>query len=356
MDPANHPTKYWHLLSNGRVQCDVCPQECKLNEGQRGVCFVRMRENNQMVLTTYGKSSGFCVDPIEKKPLNHFLPGSSVLSFGTVGCNLLCKFCQNYDISSARETEKLAITGLPADIAKKARELGCKSVAFTYNEPTIFMEYAIDVAKECHKLDIQTVAVTNGYICEEPRKEFYNYIDAANVDLKGFSDLFYKKITGSALQPVLDTLIYLKHSTNVWFEITTLLIPGENDSDEQLTSEINWIADNLGKDVPLHFTAFYPAWKMLDRPPTTLQALIHVRDLALQKGIRYVYVGNVYYPEGSNTYCHNCKKAVIARDGYNILEYSLDENSNCSHCGTKCSGVFEKRANHWAGKRIPVKF
>ena len=253
------PTKYWHKLEDGRIQCDVCPRECKLHEGQQGLCFVRANKNDQIVLTTYGRSSGFCVDPIEKKPLNHFLPGTPVLSFGTAGCNLACKFCQNWDMSKSREMDILADQASPEKIARVAKELGCRSVAYTYNDPVIFMEYAIDVAKACREYDIKSVAVTAGYISEEPRKEFFRYMDAANVDLKAFTDEFYWKITGGHLQPVLDTLIYLKHETDVWVELTTLLIPGKNDSEEELNEMTRWVVDNLGPDVPMHFSAFHPS-------------------------------------------------------------------------------------------------
>ncbi|CAL7959477.1 pyruvate formate lyase activating enzyme [Gammaproteobacteria bacterium] len=336
----NYPTKYWHKLENGRIQCDLCPQACKLNEGQRGICYVRMRQNDQVVLTTYGRSSGFCVDPIEKKPLNHFLPGSTIYSFGTVGCNLLCKFCQNWDISKAREDDGLAASATPQNIAKTAKEQQCRSVAFTYNEPIIFMEYAIDVAKACHELGVKTVAVTNGYICDEPRKEFFSYMDAVRVDLKAFTDKFYKNITGSHLQPVLDTLVYLKKYTNVWLEVICLLIPGENDSAAEIEESTKWLAENLGVDVPVHFTAFHPAWKMLDKPVTPLETLIRARNIAMKNGMRYAYTGNVYYPEGSKTFCHNCKKCIIDRAGYTIAEYNLSEMGSCKFCGVQCAGVF----------------
>jgi pyruvate formate lyase activating enzyme len=204
-------THYWHRLPDGRIQCDVCPRACKLREGQRGLCFVRTCENEQIVLTTYGRSSGYCIDPIEKKPLNHFLPGSSVLSFGTAGCNLACKFCQNWDISKSREIDTLADEASPEKIARIAKELGCNSVAFTYNDPVVFMEYAIDVAKACHELGLYSVAVTAGYICSEPRLEFYRYMDAANVDLKAFTEDFYYKLTGAHLAPVLDTIEYFNN-------------------------------------------------------------------------------------------------------------------------------------------------
>ena len=263
------PTRHWHGLKDGRVQCDLCPRACKLHEGQRGLCFVRARQGDQIVLTTYGRSSGYCVDPIEKKPLNHFLPGTPVLSFGTAGCNLACRFCQNWDISKSREIDTLADAASPETIARAARELGCRSVAFTYNDPVIFMEYAIDVAQACRESGIKSVAVTAGYMNEAPRVEFYRHMDAANVDLKGFDEKFYRKLCGGELRPVLDTLLYLKHETNVWFEITNLIIPGHNDSDEELEAMTRWVVEELGPDVPLHFTAFHPDYKMLDTPPHT---------------------------------------------------------------------------------------
>jgi pyruvate formate lyase activating enzyme len=353
-DSQNFPAKYWHTIDDERIQCDLCPHHCKLREDQQGLCFVRARKNNQIVLTTYGKSSGFCVDPIEKKPLNHFLPGTSVFSFGTAGCNLACKFCQNWDISKSRENQTLADQAMPKTIAETAKKLNCKSVAFTYNEPIIFMEYAIDVAKECHKLGLKTVAVTNGFICDEPRKEFFSHIDAANVDLKAFTEQFYQKITGSSLQPVLDTLIYLKHHTNVWLEITNLIIPQENDSPEEINAMTKWIVKNLGPDVPIHFTAFFPAWKMLDHPSTPLETLTRAREIALKNGIRYAYTGNVHDIEGSSTYCHNCHNLLIERNGYNITKYKLTDDGHCCFCNTKCAGVFEGSPGTWGSKRQPI--
>lgn len=340
MLPQLHPTKYWHQLENGRVQCDLCPQACKLNEGQPGICLVRMRVSNQIVLATYGRSSGFAVDPIEKKPLNHFLPGSQVYSFGTAGCNLLCKFCQNWDISKAHETALLNRSATPEAIALTAKKLGCQSVAFTYNEPIIFMEYAIDVAKECHKLGLKTVAVTNGYICDQPRQEFFSSMDAVNVDLKGFTEKFYQKITGAHLQPVLDTLLYLKKQAKVWLEITTLLIPDENDAAAEIEELTLWIKENLGVAIPIHFTGFYPSWKMLNKPRTPLATLVQARKIAIQNGLRYVYTGNLYNPDGSKTFCHNCGQGVIIRAGYKLLAYHLDPSGKCQFCHSRCSGVF----------------
>jgi pyruvate formate lyase activating enzyme len=349
-----YPTQYWHKLDDGRVQCDVCPRECKLHEGQRGLCFVRANQDAQIVLTTYGRSSGFCVDPIEKKPLNHFLPGTPVLSFGTAGCNLACKFCQNWDISKSREIDTLADQASPEKIARVAEELGCRSVAYTYNDPVIFIEYAIDVAKACAKRNIKSVAVTAGYISEEPRKEFFKYMDAANVDLKAFTDEFYWKLTGGHLQPVLDTLQYIKHETDVWLEITTLLIPGHNDSEQELDAMSRWIMDNLGADVPLHFTAFHPDWKMMDVPSTPPQTLTRAREIAMSNGLHYVYTGNVHDKDGESTYCHKCQTRLIGRDWYVLSDWNLDEQGRCKHCGTACAGVFEAQAGKWGAKRQPV--
>jgi len=335
--------------------CDLCPRACKLHEGQAGLCFVRENRNGKVVLTTYGRSSGFCVDPIEKKPLNHFLPGTPVLSFGTAGCNLACKFCQNWDISKSREVDTLADTASPGTIARVARQLDCRSVAFTYNDPVIFMEYAIDTAIACHALDIKTVAVTAGYICDEPRREFFRYIDAANVDLKSFSETFYWKITGAHLQPVLETLQYLKHETDVWLELTTLLIPGENDTDEELEAMTRWVVSELGNDVPMHFTAFHPDWKMLDRPPTPAATLTRARNIAMRNGVRYAYTGNVIDEAGGSTYCHSCGEKLVGRAQYNITQWNLDAQGKCSSCGTTCSGLFESRPGTWGSRRLPVR-
>src|SRR2546421_5993446 len=282
------PTRYWHRLEDGRIQCDVCPRFCKLQEGQQGLCFVRARQRDTIVLTTWGRSSGFCVDPIEKKPLNHFLPGTSVLSFGTAGCNLGCRFCQNWDMSKPREMDTLAAAASPEQIARRAQELGCRSVAFTYNDPTIFLEYAVDVAQACHERGIRTVSVTAGYICDEPRRELYRYMDATNVDLKGFTEDFYHRLCFGHLDPVLQTLKYLRHETPVWLEITTLLIPGENDSEPEIDALTRWVHRELGADVPLHFTAFHPDFKMLDKPPTPPRTLTRAREIGLRNGLRYV--------------------------------------------------------------------
>lgn len=315
---------------------------------------MRMRVDDQFVLTTYGRSSGFCIDPIEKKPLNHFYPGSSVLSFGTAGCNLACKFCQNWDISKSRDMDRLMDQASPDAIADVALAHACKSVAFTYNDPVIFAEYAMDVADACHARNIQTVAVTAGYMRDQPRRDFYAKMDAANVDLKAFTEDFYFKLTGSHLQPVLDTLVYLRHETQVWFEITTLLIPGHNDSDEEITALSRWVMRELGPDVPIHFSAFHPDHKMPDVPPTPLSTLIKARHIALQEGVNYVYTGNVHHHAGDTTLCPQCHSPLIERDWYQIKHYHLPQVPQCPHCNTMIAGRFSDRAGSFGRKRIPV--
>lgn len=351
---TSHPARWWHTLEDGRIQCDLCPRDCRLHEGQRGLCFVRKMEGGRMVLTTYGRSSGFCVDPIEKKPLNHFYPGTSVFSFGTAGCNLACKFCQNWDISKSREMDTLMDAASPAEIARTAARLNCKSVAYTYNDPVIFAEYAIDTAIECRKLGIQNVAVTAGYIHPQPAREFFAVMDAANVDLKGFTDAFYVKYCGGHLQPVLDTLVYLKHETSVWVEITTLLIPTLNDSDAEIRQLAEWVLKALGPDVPLHFTAFHPDWKLRDLPPTPPETLRRARRIAREVGLHYVYTGNVHDPEGGTTYCPGCGAALIERDWYEIPSYRLTAEGRCPQCGTGIAGRFQAFESAFGARRIPV--
>lgn len=348
-------TRYWHRLDDERVQCDMCPRFCKLHEGQRGLCFVRANLNGKIVLTTWGRSSGFAVDPIEKKPLNHFLPGTPVLSFGTAGCNLACKFCQNWDISKSREMDALMDRATPDRIAETAHALGCRSVAYTYNDPVIFHEYAIDVAKACRERGLKNVAVTAGYVCPEPRKEFYRYMDAANVDLKAFSEKFYHKLTGSHLKPVLETLEYLTNETDVWVETTTLIIPGENDSDDEIDQMTRWVVKHLGDSVPMHFSAFHPDWKMMDKPSTPPETLVRARQIALDNGVRYAYVGNVHNKEADSTWCHQCGEVLIGRDWYELSDWNLTENGCCRNCGTACAGVFENKPGNWGSRRLPVR-
>jgi pyruvate formate lyase activating enzyme len=351
---AAHPARHWHALPDGRIQCDVCPRECRLGDGQRGLCFVRARQAGALVLTTYGRSSGFCIDPIEKKPLAHFLPGTPVLSFGTAGCNLACKFCQNWDISKSRDVDTLADAASPATIAAAAAAEGCRSVAFTYNDPTIFLEYAIDTALACGARGLKTVSVSAGYISPKPREELYRVIDAANIDLKAFTEGFYARVCGGKLGAVKDTLEYLVRETSVWTEITTLLIPGLNDADAEIDAMTRWIADRLGLMVPLHFTAFHPDWKMLDRPPTPPATLRRARDIARANGLLYVYVGNVHDEEGDSTYCHGCGTCVIGRDWYEITAWRLTGDGRCERCGTRCAGVFDGPPGDWGRKRRGV--
>jgi len=349
------PTRYWQTLADGRVQCDICPRHCRLGEGQRGLCFVRARENDQIVLKTYGRSSGFCVDPIEKKPLNHFLPGTPVLSFGTAGCNLTCKFCQNWDISKSREVDTLADSASPQALTRAAQQTGCRSVAFTYNDPVIFFEYAVDVAQACHAVGVKTVAVTAGYISPQPRVEFFRHMDATNVDLKGFSEDFYHRLCTASLAAVLDTLKYIRHETNCWLEITTLLIPGENDLEQELHALSQWVFEQLGTDVPLHFTAFHPDYKMRDKPHTPHATLIKAYEIARATGLSHVYVGNVRDRVRASTYCAKCGERLIGRDGYVITDYALGGRGACRHCGTPLAGVFDNAPGHWGARRVPVR-
>ncbi|HEX6010224.1 MAG TPA: AmmeMemoRadiSam system radical SAM enzyme [Geminicoccaceae bacterium] len=349
-----HPARYWHALPDGRVQCDLCPRYCRLHEGQRGLCFVRAREADRMVLTTYGRSSGFCIDPVEKKPLNHFLPGTPVLSFGTAGCNLTCKFCQNWDISKAKAFDRLTSRAEPEDIAEAAARAGCRAVAYTYNDPVIFLEYAVDVARACRARGIRNIAVTAGYIAPEPRREFFAAMDAANVDLKAFTEGFYRRLCTASLEPVKETLRYLKHETEVWLEVTTLLIPGENDGEAELKALSRWLLGALGPDVPLHFTAFHPDWKLLDRPATPKATLRRAREIARAAGLRHVYTGNVHDPEGQSTWCHGCGALLVGRDWYEITAWGVDRNGRCRACGARCPGIFEAEPGRWGRRRQPV--
>src|SRR5918997_899500 len=348
-------TRHWHRVEDGRLQCDVCPRGCTLRDGQRGLCFVRAREGEQIVLTTYGRSSGFCVDPIEKKPLNHFLPGTPVLSFGTAGCNLCCRFCQNWDISKSREMDTLADAASPARLAEAAERLNCASVAFTYNDPVIFMEYAIDVADACRERGIRAVAVTAGYVCDEPRRELFAHMDAANVDLKAFSESFYARTCSGHLQPVLDTLEYLRHETDVWLEITTLLIPGLNDSNEEIDRMTRWVVDRLGRDVPLHFTAFHPDYKLRDRPPTPPATLSRARSIAIANGVRFAYTGNVHDRAGASTSCPVCGDLVVERNWFQIGRYALTDDGRCLSCDTPLPGVYAGPPGKQGPHRLPVR-
>jgi pyruvate formate lyase activating enzyme len=353
-DDDSYKARWWHTHpSTGKVVCTLCPRECQIPNGGRGFCFVRANEDGELVLTTYGKSSGFCIDPIEKKPLAHFLPGTAILSLGTAGCNLGCKFCQNWDISKSRAMDTLGSQAQPEQIVQAAIDSGCRSIAFTYNDPVIWAEYAIDIAKAARPAGIKTIAVTAGYINPDARKEFFRFIDAANVDLKAFTDSFYRRLTQTRLQPVLDTLTYLKHETEVWFEITTLLIPGENDSDQELRAMCRWVVSELGPDVPMHFTAFHPDFKMLSTPRTPHDTLIRARRIAMEAGIHYAYVGNVHDPEHESTACPGCGERLIERDWHEIGRYQMQGN-HCPGCGRIIPGVFESTPGDWGRKRVAV--
>jgi pyruvate formate lyase activating enzyme len=351
---SEHPGRWTRRLADGRLQCDLCPRRCRLGEGQRAFCFVRKREGDRIVLTTYGRSTGFCVDPIEKKPLNHFLPGTAVLSFGTAGCNLGCRFCQNWESSKARETEVLSASALPERIAEAAVESGSASVAFTYNDPVIWAEYALDTAAACRERGVRTVAVTAGYITPEARGEFFAGMDAANVDLKAFTERFYRKLCLGERQPVLDTLLHLRE-TEVWVEVTTLLIPGQNDGPDEIDELCRWLLDHLGAEVPLHFTAFHPDFRMRDLPPTPHRTLKRARQQALEAGLKHVYTGNVSDPEGSSTYCASCGSLLIERDGYRLGRCGLDARGRCASCGHRLAGRFEGRPGSWDGGRLPLR-
>jgi pyruvate formate lyase activating enzyme len=351
-DPKFKASHYFRREGD-RVVCTLCPRACRLQEGQRGLCFVRSCEDGQIVLTSYGRSTGFCVDPIEKKPLYHFLPGTPVLSFGTAGCNLACRFCQNWEITRSRHVDIMAAQATPAEIARMAQMRGCPSVAMTYNDPVVFHEYAVDVAEACHERGIKAVAVSAGYVCPEPRAEFYGRMDAANIDLKGFTERFYRELCAGDLATVLDTLVYVRSQTKVWLEITTLLIPGENDSDSELVAMTRWIAANLGPDVPLHFSAFHPDFRMLDKPATSLATVTHARQIALGNGLRHVYTGNVRDRTGSSTLCSSCGKIVISRDGFRLFDWNLDGEGRCTACASPCPGVFAGAPGNWGNRILP---
>jgi pyruvate formate lyase activating enzyme len=345
--------QWWHTLDDGRIQCDLCPRACKLHEGQRAFCFVREVREGELVLTSYGRATGYCIDPIEKKPLNHFYPGSSVLSFGTAGCNLGCRFCQNWDISKAREDRVMSAHASPAEVAISAVDNHCKSVAFTYNDPIVFAEYGIDCAEEARARGVHSVAVSNGYILPEARREFYGAMDAANIDLKGFTEDFYHRVCFAHLEPVLDTLEWIVRETEIWLEVTTLLIPGHNDAEEEIQQLCEWFLEHLGPEVPLHFTAFYPHFEMLDVPATPPETLRRARAQAKAVGLAHVYTGNIADTEGQSTYCAGCGTLLIGRSGYEITSWTLDEG-RCAECGKPLAGHFADRPEHWGGHFVPL--
>jgi pyruvate formate lyase activating enzyme len=331
--------KWWEPQTNGKILCTLCPRYCKIGNGQKGFCYIRENINNKLYSTGYGRPTGFAVDPIEKKPLSHFLPGTDVLSFGTAGCNLGCKFCQNWTTSKSKIDEINSLYASPEQVIQLAKKYKTPSIAYTYNDPTIFGEYVIDISKLAREKNIKNVMVTAGYIDKEARKDVYKYIDAANIDLKAFTETFYHKLTFSHLNDVLDTLLWIKNETEVWLEITTLLIPGENDSQDEIKQLCNWISANLGENVPLHFTAFHPDFKMRDKQRTPSSTLDMARDIAITEGLNYCYVGNVHSIEGQTTYCPNCKEPVIIRDWHSVLDIKMNDDK-CKNCDEKISGVY----------------
>jgi pyruvate formate lyase activating enzyme len=349
------PARYWQPLEDGRIQCDVCPRECKLHDGQRGLCFVRARRGDELVLTTYGRASGYCIDPIEKKPLNHFLPGTPVLSFGTAGCNLTCKFCQNWDISKSRQMDRLMDQAAPGAIAAAAQQTGCRSVAYTYNDPVIFLEYAVDVAAACHEVGIANVAVTAGYIKDAARQEFFQRMDAVNLDLKGFTEDFYHKLCTASLAAVQETAVYLVKERKCWVELTTLLIPGENDSEAEIEALTQWVFEALGPDVPLHFTAFHPDYKMMDKPRTPPETLIRAWKIGRKNGLHHVYTGNIHHEPTGSTYCPGCGTKVIGRDWHQLSDWGLGQGGHCTGCGTAIAGRFEPSPGTWGRQRKPIR-
>lgn len=331
--------KWWEPIEGDKILCTLCPRYCKIGIGQPGFCYIRQNINGKLYSIGYGRPTGFAIDPIEKKPLNHFLPGSTILSFGTAGCNLGCKFCQNWSMSKAKLDDLNSLEASPEDVVNLAKRYDTPSIAYTYNDPTIFGEYVIDISKIAREEGIKSVMVTAGYIDKEARKDVYKYIDAANVDLKGFTERFYWKNTYSHLDDVLDTLVWLKNETDVWFELTTLLIPDENDSPEEIKKECDWILKNLGDNIPLHFTAFHPDFKMRNKERTPEKTLTRARKIAMDMGIKYCYVGNVHNTEGQTTYCPNCKEKLIKRDWHSVISNKL-VNGTCKSCGEKIAGVF----------------
>ncbi len=319
------------------------------------MCYVRKRVGDAVVLDTYGRSSGFCIDPIEKKPLNHFLPGTPILSFGTAGCNLACKFCQNHDISKSRSQDKLAAEASPRAIANAAVNAGARSVAFTYNDPVIFYEYALDIAAECRAKEVCSVAVTAGYISDAARAPFFDAMDAVNIDLKAFAPEFYRRLTASDIGPVLESIDYAVNEAACWVEITTLLIPGENDSAEEITALSEWMLETCGPDVPLHFTAFHPDHRMLKHPRTPPETLRKARAIAQAVGLNHVYVGNVHDVEAQSSYCSGCGAQIIRRDWHLLEAWHLDDFGACLTCGTPLPGRFEGPPGTQGRKRQRVR-
>ena len=335
-----HEARYWEPAPDGKIRCTLCPRDCHIGEGQNGFCYIRQNRGGRLVSAGYGRTTGFAMDPVEKKPLAHFYPGSRVLSFGTAGCCLGCRFCQNWDISKARQDDRLSEDDWTPDrVVALARAHRADGLAFTYNDPIIWAEFAIDVARAAHAAGLFTVFVTSGYIGAEARADVFRHMDATNVDLKGFTEEFYAKATLSHLAPVLETLEWLARETKVWVEVTNLMIPGLNDAPDETRALSEWMVGHMGADVPLHFTAFHPDYKMMDRPRTPAATLTGARAIARAAGLRYVYTGNVHDPEGQTTYCPSCGAAVIERDWHFVRAVQLRRGA-CAACGTAIAGRF----------------
>jgi pyruvate formate lyase activating enzyme len=320
------------------VQCLLCKKECQLVEGQRGDCRVRINIGGKLTTLVYGKPCAVHVDPIEKKPIFHMLPGSRAFSIATAGCNLHCKFCQNWEISQRDPEETVNHDLPPAEVVKTAQRTDCRSIAYTYSEPLVFYEYTLDSSKLAQVQGIKNILVTAGFINKDPLLELCKYTDAANVDLKGFTEEYYKKICAGELKPVLETLKTMNEQ-GVWLEITNLVVPTLNDDLELIGRMCDWIVDNLGPEVPLHFSRFWPMYKLKNLPPTPVEVITQAREMAMKKGLYYVYVGNVPGHEGNNTYCPRCKQIVIGRIGYMIKKYDIINNT-CGKCGFKIAGMW----------------
>jgi pyruvate formate lyase activating enzyme len=337
---APHPARWWDTASDGRVHCFLCPRHCRLRAGQAGFCAVRANHGGRLVCLTYGAPAAVQVDPIEKKPLFHFLPGTEVLSLGTTGCDLACAFCQNWDLSRARHDEAVPRQLSPEDVVELALEHGCPSIAFTYNEPTIWAEYVLDVCARARERGLATVMVTNGYVTPEAFPDVYGPIAAANVDLKALSDDFYRRHTLARLAPVLDTLRRLRHETGAWVEITNLVIPTLNDDPDDLRRLADWVVGHLGPDVPVHFTAFHPDFRLRDLPPTPPSSLRTARRIAREAGLRFVYEGNVI-GDGAHTSCPGCGRLLIRRSWHEVLEDHLVDG-RCPDCGQAVPGRWKE--------------